>query len=126
MNEQLFHDDTPPTELARVQGKAIGNLVANLLFWGLGVVVVILLARWKRWLGFAGLALYSVTAVLDVVQGSLIVFSSPAAIRGLKSHGAPPAELTRIRSTTLVRVLDDAMMVGYALFLYYWLFQHGS
>ncbi len=124
MNEQVVPNNPPSTELAHVQGKAIGNLISNALFWGVGVVVVILLARWKRWLGLAGLVLYAVLAALDALQSILVLFSSPAVIRDLKSRGASAAELTRVRCTTLVRLLDDAVMIVYALFLYYWLVPH--
>ena len=97
------------TDLAWRQ--SISEIIPNLLFFGLGVVILVYLAAWLRWLAIVGFAVYGVIFAIDVIRlvmvlgtGLLLLISGRAELKG---WGA-----------TLVQLVETTVFAMYTGVLY--------
>src|SRR5215813_12418064 len=53
--------------------KSISEIIPNLLFFGFGVVILVFLAAWIRWLAIVGFAVYGVILVIDLIRLTVVL-----------------------------------------------------
>lgn len=68
---------------------SISEIIPNLLFFGFGVVVLVFLAPWLRWVAIVGFAVYGVIFAIDLIRlivvlgaGVLLLVSGRAERKG--------------------------------------------
>lgn len=100
--------------------KSISEIAPNLFFFGIGVIVIVLLAKYVWWwLGFAGFVAYCILLLIDLVR-MLIVVGSGFALLFAKELSAKAQVLSW--GTTLVQLFETVVFVVYTGIIYRYLF----
>ncbi|MDO8717272.1 MAG: hypothetical protein Q7J73_10795 [Dehalococcoidales bacterium] len=102
--------------------KSLGDILPNLIFFGIGVPIVMLLGRWHHWLGIIGFGVYAITLLFDSLRmvvlfvTSIILFFSPA------EAGHVPKAQAISWITTLIQLFETAIFAIYVGILYRFFF----
>ena len=102
--------------------KSFRDILPNLLFFGIGVPIVMFFGRWHHWLGIIGFGFYAITLLFDLLRmvvmfvTGIILFFAPA--------GRGPAPKTQAISwmATLIQLLETTVFAIYVGILYRFLF----
>ncbi len=108
---------------ASVLRKSITDILPNLLFFGIGVPVIILLGSWFRWIGILGFAIYTLILFTDFFRLAIQVVTGIILLFGIGSTGGPNAKAQAISwVATLIQILETAIFTIYTIALYRALF----
>lgn len=99
--------------------KNAAEILPNLVFYGLGVGVVVLLGSWARWLGLLGFGFYALILLFSIVRAAIVVGSGLILLlmpRSPKSSN----QGTEVKAwgATLIICAEVAVFAVYSGFLY--------
>ncbi|MCA1989154.1 MAG: hypothetical protein LDL07_08420 [Desulfarculus sp.] len=99
--------------------KSMSDFLPNLIFWGIGIPIVIFLASIYWWLGVVGFAIYVIVLVIDVVRLIVVVGSGVIILflgrRGLEAQSIKAQALSW--GATLIQIVEGSVFSLYTFII---------